>query len=150
MPWHNVATSRVIVDHRGWFKRLQLLAGSHYPDRLVHSIGAFNAPMVRGGPASFLAQLETAAERDDAIASNHRCAAFLASYFDLLFAANRQLHPGEKRLATTFDRADMVVPQRARDDILDLLTAVPWLRVAIAGRLADGILGLDTLAFADR
>ncbi len=48
--WHNVATSRVIVDHRGWFKRLQLLAGSPFPDRLVHSIWALNAPMIRGAP----------------------------------------------------------------------------------------------------
>jgi hypothetical protein len=43
-------------------------------------------------------QIHSAFRRRDHVSLNHRTAAWLASYFDILFAANRRLNPGEKRL----------------------------------------------------
>lgn len=61
----------------------------------------YNHPMLRGTISSYAAQLEKAAARHDLVSLNHRLAALLASYFDLVFAVNRSLHPGGKRLMAT-------------------------------------------------
>jgi hypothetical protein len=50
-----------------------------------------------------------ALDRHDLVSVNHRVAAWLASYFDIVFAINRVLHPGEKRLLECGSR----VPGRA-------------------------------------
>ena len=62
--------------------------------------------------ASWRAQLERALRRDDPVSVNHRAAAFLASWFDVLFALNRQPHPGEKRL---LHHAGTLCPLRPAD-----------------------------------
>ena len=47
----------------------------------------------------------------------HRKAAFLESYFDVLFAANRLLHPGEKRLIAFAVANCKVLPKDFEKDI---------------------------------
>lgn len=59
---------------------------------------AKNHPLLRDTAFSYLHQLEAAVRRGDAVSVQHRSAALLSSYFDVLFAANRVPHPGEKRL----------------------------------------------------
>lgn len=52
----------------------------------------------RWAASSYERQIRKAVARGDRVSVNHRLAALLASYFDVIFAVNRQLHPGEKRL----------------------------------------------------
>jgi hypothetical protein len=47
---------------------------------------------------SYEQQIRSAFRRRDRVSLNHRTAAWLASYFDILFAANRRLNPGEELL----------------------------------------------------
>jgi hypothetical protein len=97
--WHNVRLVLVLFDRYVWYLRLQQLAQQPYPEPLQHAIIAKNYPILRHRQSSYLHQLERALARKDLVSLNHRVAALLASYFDILFAVNRLPHPGEKRLA---------------------------------------------------
>jgi hypothetical protein len=87
-----------LFDRDGWFGQLQARATCAYPDGLRAAIMARNFPLLRDSPFSFLHQIEAAVRRDDTVSVQHRGAAFLGSYLDVLFALNRLPHPGEKRL----------------------------------------------------
>lgn len=96
--WHNVLHSEALFDRDGWYGRLQERARQPYPDELRWAIVAKNQPILRNTLSSYMQQLEVALERRDHQSVNHRVAELLAGYFDILFAVNRQPHPGEKRL----------------------------------------------------
>jgi hypothetical protein len=96
--WHNVRTSHPLHDPSGWLAAVLRLAGQTYPEPLRRAIVAKNHPILRRNLSSYTHQIERAANRGDRVSVNHRTAAFLASYFDILFALNRLPHPGEKRL----------------------------------------------------
>jgi hypothetical protein len=96
--WYNIRTSHALHDPGGWLAALQRFADQPYPEPLRRAIVARNHPVLRRNLSSYTHQGERAAARGDRVSVNHRVAAFLASYFDLLFALNRLPHPGEKRL----------------------------------------------------
>lgn len=143
---YTVSQGRILYDPEDKFAALQALAREPYPDALRENVVRYNRPMLRGFISSYYRQLEKAAERGDLVSFNHRLAAFLASYFDIIFAVNRQLHPGEKRLLATtlsiceslpesFEEGVTATLQRASDgtqlltrldQLLDALDA--WLR----------------------
>ena len=139
--WHNVRTAKPLADRRGWFAALQAEAHRPYPDALARAIVAKNHPILRGSASSFAYQLASAWARGDRVSVNHRAAAFLAGYFDVLFAANRQPHPGEKRLVAHAERACPDRPPHLRADIDALLAAAcgPDDPAPATDRLVDGL-----------
>ena len=74
----------------------RLLQG--YPERLARAVVQKNLPVLGAIISSYEQQIQAAFLRQDLVSLNHRVAAWLSSYFDILFAANRRFHPGEKRL----------------------------------------------------
>ena len=96
---YTVLHATPVFDRRGWFQALQdRVKSTPYPDRLVEGVIKLNLPVLGGIIHSYEQQIRSAFRRRDRVSLNHRTAAWLASYFDILFAANRRLNPGEKRL----------------------------------------------------
>ena len=63
------------------------------------------------------AQIAKAVCRGDRVSVCHRTAAFLEAYFDVLFALNRQTHPGEKRLMQLCRVRCAVLPERFEENL---------------------------------
>ena len=135
--WHTVRASRPLHDPEGWLAALQAQAATPYPEPLRQAIIAHNHPVLRGIIPSYRTQLAKALGRDDAVSANHRLAALLAGYFDIVFAANRVPHPGEKRLV---ERAAALCP-----------SLPPHMAADVAATLAAaGVCSPATLTHLDR
>ena len=132
---HTIAVARPLHDPEGWFAALAERARAPYPEALARAIVAHNLPLLAAARHSFAAQIALAAARGDAVSVNHRTAAWIASAFDVLFALNRRLHPGEKRLLEHAGTLDRAPPTLARD-VAALLAARGRERAAIARALA--------------
>jgi hypothetical protein len=119
--WHTIRSCRPLEDREGWLTDLRVRAAVPYPEVLRRRIVEHNHPVLRAALPAYATQLANAARRGDLISINHRLAGLLASYSDILFAVNRQTHPGEKRLvAALIDRCDRL-PDHMADDLADLL-----------------------------
>ena len=95
--WHNVITSEVLFDRNGWYDKLKKVADRPYPDALADAIIRKNFSLLQGSLAEHPKQLALALERNDLVFANNRVNVILDSYFDILFALNKEPHPGSKR-----------------------------------------------------
>jgi hypothetical protein len=137
--WYTVRNALPLVDRDGWFAALQAKAARPYPEPLRRAIVANNHPLLRTARSSFLHQIELALARDDPVGVQHRTTALLASYFDVLFALNRQPHPGEKRLLAHAHRLCPILPDEMEDQVVALIRADPGTVVARAHALIDAL-----------
>ncbi len=114
----NVKNSKALYDPEGWYKNLQTKVSGEYPEQLSKNIINNNLPLLKNKiSASFYEQVQKAIKREDYVSLNHRIAAFVASYFDTLFAANKVLHPGEKRLVQYTKLHCKKIPENFEADI---------------------------------
>ena len=120
--WHSVRTSEGLFDRHGWFASLQAQAEAPYPAALAQAIIDKNFALLQGSLAAHPEQLHLAVERDDLVCVLHRVDEVLASYFDILFALNRTLHPGEKR-QLAYAEALELKPKGMSEDVRNLLTS---------------------------
>lgn len=138
---YTVQHSEVLYDPAGRFAALQTESQKPYSEALRQAIVAYNHPLLRGTISSYLVQLEKAVLRHDPVSVNHRLAALLASYFDIVFAVNRLLHPGEKRLLELALATCSTLPAGFERDMAELLRSAGTAEVLLEhlGRLLGAL-----------
>ena len=121
--WHTLRHSVPLFDRDGWLASLRQLATTPYPDELRRAIVAWNHPLLRTTRSSHRHQIELAIRRDDPVSVQHRVTALLASVFDIVFALNGTLHPGEKRQLAHIARLGDGVPDQFEHQVRALIRA---------------------------
>ena len=147
--WHTVRGSIALEDPRGWFAGLQERCRVEYPEELRRNIVALNHPVLRGVLPAYAHQLEKAVKRRDLVSINHRLAGLLASYFDIVFAVNRQPHPGEKRLIEAAVGSCPRLPAEMAADLAEILETATTDLAGLPRRVARLLDGLDALLAAE-
>ena len=121
--WYTIQHSQVLHDPGGWFQALQEQCQGGYPEALRYNIITLNHPVLRNIIPSYTYQITKAVKRRDLVSINHRLAALLAGYFDVIFAVNRTTHPGEKRLVSLALAQCEKLPIEMASDIAAVLEA---------------------------
>jgi hypothetical protein len=138
-----LSRGKPLVDPNHWLAVLQHQSRGTYPFGLVQAILRKNRPVLGGGMQScYLKQINAAIARQDPVSLNHRVAAWLASYFDILFAINGQFHPGEKRLLI-YAEGLANLPENAMLDVRELCAFSGNLESQIAVHLEQMLERLD-------
>jgi hypothetical protein len=122
---YSIQNCVILHDRDGWFQDLKARASQVYPTALRDAIVAKNHPVLRNAHSAFSRQIATAAERNDFVSVNHRAAALLASYFDIVIAVNQLSHPGEKRLVQFVQERCASKPDGFADAVASVLAAIP-------------------------
>jgi hypothetical protein len=90
-------------------------------------------------------EIEKAVRRHDVVSVNHRLTELLASYFDVVFAVNRVLHPGEKRLLELAAERCAKAPSDMHPQVESVLRAASEAHRTLIARIDDLLGGLDRL-----
>lgn len=131
---------QIIYDKDNWLKSLQNSIKTGYPNELKQNIIKRNMMLLKDKPfASYYEQIEKALNRNDSVSINHRISAFLASYFDIIFAVNELLHPGEKRLVQYAKNHCKILPDNFEENIDKLLVQPNTKSLNILNNMVENI-----------
>lgn len=143
--WANIKFSEILYDKMGKLENLKKKYDVDYPDKLVENIVKKNYPLLNEKMPAYFFQIEKALKRKDAVSVNHRIAAFLASYFDIIFAVNKIPHPGEKKIINILTKNAEILPKNMEKNIDELFIMLPEMNTSILMKLEEIILNLKTL-----
>lgn len=135
----NVNKSKILYDKNGWFVQLQKRTRTPYPQKLADNIIKKNFSYLKDVMFSYYDQLESAIIRHDFVSINHRTAAFLASYFDIIFAKNKILHPGEKKLVEFALENCSTLPENFENDVKSLAIGAIDLKLNTAENMVENL-----------
>lgn len=143
--WANFVNSIILYDKDGNLNKLQDKYKISYPYELKKNIVKKNYPLLKLQMPSYYYQIEKAFKRDDFISINHRVAALLTSYFDIIFAVNEIAHPGEKKILKIMKDNNFKVPTDMEININNILKYAASNDLAILVEIDSLIRNLDTL-----
>lgn len=135
----NVNKSQILFDRNGKFRELQRLTQTPYPDKLADNIIKKNFAYLKDVMFSYYDQLSSAVKRDDYVSVNHRTSAFLASYFDIIFAKNKILNPGEKKLVQFALKNCKILPENFEKDVNNLAVGPVDIRLKAAENMVENL-----------
>lgn len=135
----NIQKTEILYDKTGWLKKIKERVNTPYPDKLAENIIKKNFAFLKDVLFSYYDQISSAVERNDFVSINHRCAAFLASYFDIIFAKNKVLNPGEKKLVQFALEHCAILPKRFEKDVNTLAIGAVQSRLKTADRMVENL-----------
>lgn len=141
--WHNLLTCKVLYDRDG---RLQAAVDRFrvpYPKQLKENIMGRNMQLLRNTLPAYDTQIRKALRREDVVSINHRTAAFMESYFDVIFALNEVTHPGEKRLVSLCLKQCKILPANFEENIQKLFAHLFTDFAQVESDLSDIIMELE-------
>ncbi len=115
--WHNLLTCKIVCDKRGRLQSAKDRFTFPYPEKLRSNIIKRNTSLLYNAMPAYSLQIKKANSRNDRVSVVHRTAAFLESYFDVIFALNKQTHPGEKRLIELCVQNCKILPNRFEENL---------------------------------
>lgn len=134
--WHNLMTCKIIYDPSGRLESIRTRFGVKYPERLRRNIIDRNMKLLHTAMPAYEVQIAKAVKRGDLVSVNHRVAAFMESYFDVLFAVNELTHPGEKRLVQLCREKCRILPERFEENLEQLFRDLFLNKDAVTGDLS--------------
>lgn len=120
--WHNLITCKIVYDENGRLTAAKERFTVPYPEQLKKNIVSRGWNLLCNSMPAYRSQITKAAVRQDLVSINHRTAAFLETYFDVLFALNGKTHPGEKRLVQICKETCPILPHRFEENLNDLFS----------------------------
>lgn len=119
--WHSLLIGRIAYDKGGRLAAAKQRYVVRYPQALKQNVISHNMKLIKYGMGAYLVQINKAMKRGDLISINQEVHKFLASYFDVIFAMNEKLHPGEKRLLDICVKECRVLPDNFERNIRTLM-----------------------------
>ncbi|MBN2539900.1 MAG: nucleotidyltransferase domain-containing protein [Bacilli bacterium] len=120
----NIISSVILYDRKGMYQDLVNKVQSQLTPSYFDKIINYNLPILSEKMPSLYHQVEKAIDRKDLHSINHRITAFFEVFYDILFAINRTLHPGEKRMLEYALKLNKV-PEHLKEDINQVFNYEP-------------------------
>lgn len=122
--WHNLCACKIVYDANGRLTEAKRRFSVPYPQELKRNIIDRNCKLLYAYMPAYSDQIRKAVKRRDLVSMNHRTAAFMESYFDVIFALNEQTHPGEKRLIRLAKERCAILPNHFEENIQKLYSTL--------------------------